>query len=192
VGLCCSGLGFASIVGPTVPAFSVEFDTYANEAIDVCHDTGGNEVPCTFDGPAPHISINLGSMGIFGQYRDQSLTPVDNLRNQVYTARIQFYNSLLNVSLDGQPVITNFFVPQEFIPPMAYIGFTGSTGSYSDYQIIDKVTVTSVPEPPALSLLLIGLITGMLVFHWRAGRSWKESHQRAGIPARPQSLKAVQ
>ena len=168
VGLCCSGLGFANIVSHAVPAFSVEFDTYANAAIDTCYDTGGNQAACPFDGPAPHISVTLGSRGIFGSDRDQELHEVPGLRNQVHNAHIAFSDSILNVSLDGQAVITDFLVPAEFIPPSAFIGFTGSTGSYADYQIIDNISVTVVPEPPTLSLLLLGLMIGLAAQTLRA------------------------
>jgi hypothetical protein len=156
VGLCCSGLGFAEIVGPTVPAFSVGFDVYPNQDIDTCYDSSGNVAPCPFEGPAPYIAVNLGSLGVFSSTRSQDQVYEPDLVGE-HTTDISLANDLLNVTLDGNPVITNFYVPPQYIPEIGYVGITGSTGSYAEYQIVNDVSLTSTPEPATGAEMLTGI-----------------------------------
>jgi hypothetical protein len=157
VGLCCSGLGFAEIVGPDVPAFSVGFDVYPNQDIDTCYDSSGNVAPCPFEGPAPYVAVNLGSLGVFSSTRSQDQVNEPDLVGEPHTTDISLSNNLLNVTLDGNPVITNFYVPPQDIPQIGYVGITGSTGSYAEYQIVNDISLTSTPEPATGAEMLTGI-----------------------------------
>jgi hypothetical protein len=121
LGAAGGGLGFAG-----VPGIAVAVDTFQNPG-----DPSGNSVGVT-NGP---VGTNPDQLRWLAT--TSALAPV---RNALHTVTVSVVSGYVAVRIDGQLVLD---APGIAVPPTFRLGFTGSTGGYTDVHLVNSVTVTT-------------------------------------------------
>lgn len=150
LGVGGSSLGFMDIGdGPGLDNFlAVEFDTHNS---GITFDTNGNHIAVQSKSPA-QSRVFLGTAN----------PPFSIQGGGIHTAQISYDPGILKIAVDGSAtpllqVNVNVNSLLQLADGQAWIGFTGATGGAWENHDILNWSFTSVPEPSALYLLLIGL-----------------------------------
>ncbi len=142
LGVNGEGLGYKWISGKS---FAVEFDTYYNWGLG--------------DPVANHVGIDQN--GSVASLATNSSIPILE-DGTLHTAQIVFNAGNIKTYVDNvlylDYSISNY-------PTQGYIGFTGSTGGWTNLQYVDNWTVNVAPEPISSALFITG---GILL----AGRNY--------------------
>jgi hypothetical protein len=139
MGVQGSGLGAQGI-----PGFVLGFDTYYNGGLDPCQP--------------PYLGVGQGASNLWenpwtstncylpngtGTYYGNNAAYTNSTHNYVVTVD----NGNMNVTMDGNQV----FSGAVSMPPVAYLGFTGSTGGAKEQVVISNMVVTlSADNTPTL------------------------------------------
>jgi Legume lectin domain len=145
-----SALGFMDIgEGPGIANFlGVEFDTL-NSGI-------------TFDTNDNHIAVQSKSPGQDRVFLGTANPPFTIQSGGVHTAQVTYTPGTLKIAVDGSAtpllqVSVNLNSLLGLADGNAWVGFTAATGAAWENHDIVNWSFSSVPEPSALCLLLIGL-----------------------------------
>lgn len=141
------GLGAAEI-----PGFVLGFDTYQN-----CNDNAGpltNNCKSNPDNGAadpitvPYMAVGQGAASLWENpwtnvngYLDTQYSSdysASQFANATHAYVVTVVNGVMTVTMDGQQLFTGTVS----LPPVAYLGFTGSTGSLMESAIISDLTAT--------------------------------------------------
>jgi hypothetical protein len=154
-----NGLGYDGIAN----SVAVEFDTFRNSVIG---DPNGN-----------HISIHTGGTAANSAWEDHSLGIVTSLPNMsdanIHTAGILYLPGTMTVSLDGSDVLAvplNLSTKLNLNAGNAYVGFTAALFAASEDHDILNWSVSAVPEPSSLALVMAGALS-LIAYTFRRTRS---------------------
>jgi hypothetical protein len=160
MGSAGSGLGAQGI-----PGFVLGFDTYYNSGLDPCQP--------------PYLGVGQGASNLWenpwtstncylpngsGTYNGNNAAYTNSTHNYVVTV----VNGNMNVTMDGNQV----FSGAVSMPPVGYLGFTGSTGGAKEQVVISNMVVTlsadttptllSIAVTPAAPVVTIGTPQGFV------------------------------
>jgi hypothetical protein len=154
-----SSLGFMDTGdGPGLDNFlAVEFDT---------HNSG-----ITFDTNGNHIAVqSLAKNSSEGRVFLGSATPPFTIQGGgVHTAHVTYAPGLLSIAVDGSPtplleVAVDLDALLDLDNGMAWVGFTGATGAAWENHDLLNWSFTSVPEPSAVLLAVVGALVVFAAF----------------------------
>ncbi|MGC2330019.1 MAG: hypothetical protein WA581_01070 [Candidatus Acidiferrales bacterium] len=138
IGLAGSGLGADGI-----PGFVVGFDTYQNGNLQT--DPGCIGCDPTY---VPYMAVGSGTTAqwenpwyfVNGDLNTQSSTDYtpSAFANSAHNYVISVVNGVMTVTMDGYELFTG----QVTLPPVAYLGFTASTGGAEEAVTISNLTAT--------------------------------------------------
>jgi len=127
-----------------IPGFVLGFDTYFNSGVDPCQP--------------PYLGVGQGASNLWenpwtstncylpngsGTYYGNNGAYTNTSHNYVVTVD----NGSMNVTMDGNQVFSGAVT----MPPVAYLGFTGSTGGAKEQVVISNMVVTlSADTTPSL------------------------------------------
>jgi len=139
-----------------IPGFVLGFDTYQNG-----NDDGGPlENSCTSGNPngacdpvtVPYMAVGQGATNLWenpwtyvnGNLNTQSSTDysVSTFANATHSYVVTVVNGIMTVTIDGNELFTGNVT----LPPVAYLGFTASTGGAMESVTISSLSAT-VSEP---------------------------------------------
>ena len=148
------GLGYKGILN----SLAVEFDTYQNVGSSgLPLDPSGDHIGIDKDGSV--ISLVTADVPVI-----DGIPLLEDNRFHHVTILLDLTTGKITVLLDGVTYIKDYKI-NNFVPFKAYIGFTGGTGYYYNYQKVDnlKLTLTPIAVPiPGSALLLAGGLIGFL------------------------------
>jgi hypothetical protein len=139
IGVAGSGLGAQGI-----PGFVVGFDTYQNGNLLTNPSCGAGCDPTT----VPYMAVGSGATAqwenpwyfVNGDLNTQSSTDYtpSAFANSAHNYVVSVVGGVMTVTMDGFELFTG----QVTLPPVAYLGFTASTGGAQEAVIISNLTAT--------------------------------------------------
>ena len=117
------GLNGAGLGAEGIPGFLLGFDTYQN----------------TGDATVPYLGVGRSDTGLFENPWSNVNTNLGPLATGVAHAYVvSFLNGTMTVTMDGNQVFTG----PVSVPPVAYLGFTASTGLYYETHQLSNFSAT--------------------------------------------------
>jgi hypothetical protein len=152
-GLVGEGLGASGI-----PGFVLGFDTFQNgdletssDPLTCSYDDAGTNTPCD-PVTVPYMAVGQGATALWENpwtfvngaldtqastdYADGVFVPTSS--TQAHTYVVTVVNSVMTVTMDGYEL----FSGTVSLPPVAYLGFTASTGGGEEEVLISNLTAT--------------------------------------------------